>query len=65
SCSSTLAGHSGTVCIVVSSPYRQLVASASENTTVRLWEAAAGTCRSTLKHQYTTVTSLAFAPDNQ
>jgi WD40 repeat protein len=42
-----------------------VVASASEDNTVRLWEAATGTCRSTLEGHSRVVTAVAFSRDGQ
>ncbi|KAI9770961.1 MAG: hypothetical protein M1840_002665 [Geoglossum simile] len=64
-CRSTLEGHSGNVNAVAFSPDGQLIASVSNDETVRLWETATGSCRSTLEGHSGNVRAVAFSPDGQ
>jgi WD40 repeat protein len=61
----TLEGHSGSATAVVFSPDGQLLASASHDWRVRLWNAKTGALLRTLKGHSGWVTAVAFSPDGQ
>jgi WD40 repeat protein len=61
----TLKGHSSWVNTVIFSPDGQLLASASGNSTVRLWDSRTGASRNTLKGHSDSVNTVVFSLEGQ
>jgi WD40 repeat protein len=64
-CRSVLEGHTDNVGEVVFSADGQLLASASHDKTVRVWEMATGACRSVLEGHTDSVSAVVFSADGQ
>ncbi|PQE03932.1 vegetative incompatibility HET-E-1 protein [Rutstroemia sp. NJR-2017a BVV2] len=61
----TLEGHSSAVNSVAFSPDSKLLASASSDETVKIWDAATGTLQQTLEGHSAGVRAIAFSPDSK
>ncbi|MBD2731696.1 pentapeptide repeat-containing protein [Nostoc sp. FACHB-892] len=64
-CLNTLRGHFGQVWTIAFSPDGQLLASGSDDQTIRLWNAHDGTCLTVLQGHTGGVTSVSFSPNGQ
>ncbi|CEI67695.1 Vegetative incompatibility protein HET-E-1 [Fusarium venenatum] len=63
-CVQTLEGHTSTVLNLAFSGNGQWLASASEDSTLRIWDVATGVCLQTMEYPYEDVQAAAFSPDS-
>ncbi|KAK4148501.1 vegetative incompatibility protein HET-E-1 [Chaetomidium leptoderma] len=64
-CIQTLEGHTGSVWSVAFSHDSKTIASASDDNTIKLWDAATGDCTATLEGHTGSVQSVAFSHDSK
>ena len=64
-CLQTLAGHTNVVESVAFAPDGQLLASGSDDLTVKLWQVSTGACLQTLTGHTDVINCVTFAPDGQ
>jgi len=64
-CLKTLRGHLSRVWTIAFSPDGQMLASGSDDQTIRLWNARDGTCLTVLQGHTSGVTSVRFSPNGQ